>query len=216
MGFDSVPRLLMLAMVTICVSWDRPVLAEDQNAAKQATIQQAVFESPIQKGSVELALLAGFGISHDLWEGEPGIRFLVLGARLGRVLSGPRGPGFLRGNLEIAGELLPAFLVDRGDTTYGFSATLLGRHHLMPGSRWRPYIVLGVGGLSTQQLIPIDTARFNFTLQAGLGISYALNERFVLTAEYRIHHISAGVKTATENPGINSSYIQFSVTAYRW
>ncbi len=170
----------------------------------------------MHRGDKELAVLAGFGISHDLWDGEPDVRFLVLGARLGYVLSGPRGPGFLRGNLEVAGELLPVFLVDPGETTYGASATLLGRHFFMPESGCRPYAVLGIGALKTTQRIPLETASFNFTTQAGMGVRFDFHGKLAFYAEYRIHHISAGVKTATENPGVNSSYLQFSASVYRW
>jgi hypothetical protein len=37
----------------------------------------------------------------------PDTQFLVIGGRLGRVLTAAHLPGLLRGNLEIAGELMP-------------------------------------------------------------------------------------------------------------
>ncbi len=170
----------------------------------------------MHRGEMELAAITGFGFAHDLWEGEPGVRFLAFGARFGYVLSGPKGPGFLRGNLEVAGEILPAFMVDPGDTTYGAAMTLLGRHFFMPESGWRPYAVLGIGALGTLERIPLDTASFNFTTQAGMGMRFDFRGKLAFYAEYRIHHISAGHKTAVENPGINSSYVQFSASVYRW
>ncbi len=170
---------------------------------------------PIHKGSTELALLGGFGIAHEIWDGVGDMRFLVFGARIGHVVSGPRGPGFLRGNLEVSGEFLPVFLVDQGDTSYGVSATLLARHFLAPGSRWRPYVALGFGVLGTADEVPEGQTRLNFTPQIGLGISYSRSERFVLYFDYRLLHISNGGRKQP-NPGINSSTLQFSVSILRW
>jgi hypothetical protein len=155
-------------------------------------------------------------MSHDIWNGVTDTRFLVLGARFGRVLSTPRGPGFLKGNLEFSVELLPLFLVDTGDTTYGASLTFLGRHFFRPEHRFRPYAVLGLGGLRTKKRIPEEGSRSNFAPQIGLGLAYANNKRFVFYVEYRLHHISSGVQKVDGNPGINSSYIQFSLSIFRW
>lgn len=144
-----------------------------------------------QKGRMELAAIAGFGTSHGLWDGVDGARFLALGARFGRVLSEPRGPGFLQGNLELAGERLPVFLVDPGDTTYGASMTLLGRHFFMPASSWRPYAILGIGALATKRRIPEESSAINFTPQAGLGVAFNYGDSVEFYVEYRVHHISA-------------------------
>jgi hypothetical protein len=167
------------------------------------------------KGSRELAAIAGLGASHAIWDGVTGARFLSLGARLGKVVSQPRGPGVLRGNLEVAVELLPVFLTDVGETSYGASFTLLARHFFRPSSSIRPYAVLGAGALVTSHSIPEDSSRLNFTPQAGLGVSFTHGDR-AFYVEYHIHHISAGHRTPAGNPGINSSYLQFSVSLYRW
>jgi hypothetical protein len=177
--------------------------------------QPAGTVDPIQKGATELAAVIGFGLAHEIWNGVADTRFLVLGARIGHVVSGARGPGFLKGNLEISGEFLPVFLVDQGDTTYGASATLLFRHFLSPGSRWRPYVALGFGALATKRGVPEGEARVNFTPQIGLGLSYSIDERFVLYFDYRLHHMSDGGR-GNHNPGINSSFLQFSVSIFRW
>jgi hypothetical protein len=170
---------------------------------------------PIQKGSKELALLGAVAIAHEIWDGVGDIHYLVLGARIGKVLSTPRGPGFLRGNLEISGELLPVFQVYQGDSTYGFSATLLFRHFLSPGARWRPYVALGIGALGTADKVPKGFAHLNFTPQIGLGLAYSHSERFTFYFDYRLHHTSNGGRVAP-NPGINSSMMQVSVSIFRW
>jgi hypothetical protein len=202
--------VVALVVLVFCAI-GREALGSDKNDAGNQPIESG---SPIRKGAMELAFVTGFGAAHDIWGGDPDVVFLLLGGRFGRVLSGPRGPGFLKGNLEISGEVLPLFLVDQGETTYGGSLTLLGRHFLLPDSWWRPYIVLGFGVLRTVHRIPERSSKFNFTPQAGIGLAYAKNERFVFYMEYRLHHISAGA--AAINPGINSSYLQFGASVFRW
>lgn len=204
------PVILALVVVVFCAI-GRGALASDNKEADNQMIEAG---GPIQKGAMELALVTGFGAAHDIWNGDPDVVFLVLGGRFGRVLSHPSGPGFLKGNLEIAFEVLPLFLVDQGETTYGGSLTLLGRHFLLPDSRWRPYFALGFGVLRTVHRIPERSSKFNFTPQAGIGLAYANNDRFVFYMEYRIHHISAGA--SDYNPGINSSYLQFGASIFRW
>lgn len=170
---------------------------------------------PIQKSAAELALLGGVGFAHEIWDGVGDIRFYAVGVRVGRVMSNSMGPGFLKGNLEISGEFLPVFLVDQADTSYGASATFLVRHFLSPGSRWRPYVVLGLGVLGTADEVPEGQTRLNFTPQIGFGVSYSSSDRFVFYFDYRIHHISNNGRKQP-NPGVNSSYLQFSVSVLRW
>ena len=208
---------LRLSIITLALalssSGSVEALAAEENQEKEEQPARAV--DSIQKGSTELALLGGFGIAHEIWDGVGDIRFFLMGARVAHVVSGPRGPGFLRGNLEVSGEFLPVFLVDQGDTSYGASATLLARHFFAPGSRGRPYVVLGFGVLGTADEVPEGQTRLNFTPQIGLGFAYSLDERFVFYFDYRIHHISNGGRKQP-NPGINSSAFQFSVSVLRW
>jgi len=211
----SLLKTLALTAAICAIGLDAVASDDEKDATKEVESQVTDAATPMQKGDMELAAIAGFGVAHDLWEGEPDVRFLALGVRCGRVLSGPRGPGFLRGNLEIAGELLPVFLVDPGDTTYGASVTLLGRHFFMPRSEWRPYAILGIGALATKDGIPLESNGFNFTLQAGMGVRFTYENKIAFYAEYRIHHISAG-RTEAANPGVNSSYLQFSASVFRW
>ena len=207
-------RLLTIALaLALSSSGSAEVLGADENQENEE--QPARTVDSIQKGSTELALLGGFGIAHEIWDGVGDIRFYAVGVRVGRVMSNPMGPGFLRGNLEVSGEFLPVFLVDQGDTGYGASATFLARHFFAPGSRWRPYVVLGLGVLGTADEVPEGQTQLNFTPQIGLGISYSSSDRFVFYFDYRIHHISNNGRKQP-NPGINSSYLQFSVSILRW
>jgi hypothetical protein len=174
------------------------------SAADQASRRVKV---ALTKGSVEWGILAGGGIAHAIWGGRSDRQFLQLGGRLGYVLSNPILPGPLRGNLELALEALPAFVMLQERTTYGVSTALVFRHLLARGSRIRPTLSWGAGILYTGDETPPGTHRLNFTPQIGVGFDYFLRDTWAVSFEYRLHHISnAGL--APSNPGINSTVFQ--------
>lgn len=171
----------------------------------------------VYKGRKEVVAVLGVGSSHDLWGGVDHVSIFSLGGRFGYVLNDPKGPGFLKGNLEVAGELLPLFRVSLTDAaTYGVAMTVLGRHYFMPSSSWRPYVVLGFGLLSTKDGVPARASPINLTPQAGFGVTYSHRNRFSFYVEYRLHHTSAGKYEGGINPGINSSFLQFSASVIQW
>jgi hypothetical protein len=62
----------------------------------------------LSKGTWELGVFGGGGVVASL---GPDTEFLVVGGRLGRIITADHFPGWLRGNFEIAGELMPAYVV---------------------------------------------------------------------------------------------------------
>ena len=185
--------------------------ASDRNAGSANKASQSEPET-LRKGDTELGVLVEVGIAHDLG-GEGDRQFLAFGGRLGRILTEPAGPGFLRGNLEIAVELLPVFLMFQETTVYGFSSTLLLRHYFSPHRRLRPFMSLGVGALFATDPIPPQGSSFTFTPQGGFGVAWFQKPGLVYLFEYRFHHISNG-GLKLPNPGINSSTLQFGVSLF--
>jgi hypothetical protein len=167
----------------------------------------------LQKDDKEWGLLAGAGAAHD-FGGVGDRQYLSVGGRLGRVLTNPIGPGFLKGNFEVAVEILPVFLMFQEQATYGFSSSLLFRHYLAPNSKLKPLVSLGAGALFSTDPIPPETSGVNFTPQAGIGILWFPKAGLAYLLEYRLVHISSG-GLKTPNPGINSSYFQFGVSIFR-
>ena len=110
-----------------------------------------------------------------------------------------------------AGEKLE--LVLRDDDTQTSSKL---RRPSMLASNWRPYAILGIGALATKRRIPEESSPINFTPQAGLGVAFNYRNSVEFYVDYRLHHISAGRRTAAGNPGIHSSYLQFSASVVRW
>jgi len=169
-------------------------------------------EDPISKGRIEVGLLVGVAFAMELWGGLPDSEFVALGVRAGRVLTGPIGPGFLRGNFLVSVEVNPGIIFheDR-NTTYALSSGLIFRHYFAPGSRFRPFFTFGGGVLFSADPIPHDVSRVNFTPQGGGGLAIALPSGAVLSMEYRLHHMSNGTGSNL-NPGANSSEFQIGMS----
>lgn len=127
-----------------------------------------------------------------------------LGLRYGLILTAPHGPGFLRGRLEYAVEVVPAFVVwQKQNTVYGAGVNPFA-------FKWAfdthgsvvPYFELGGGTLFTNTQVPAGTSRVNFTSGGALGLHF-LRSKHNVSAEIRYMHISnAGL--ANLNPGINT------------
>ncbi len=158
------------------------------------------------KGHVEWGLAASYGRSHgsSLPERNQGI----LAVTYNRGLTGPVGPGFLRGRMGVTVELIPVFLLSQtSSTAYGAGFNLLGRHYLDTHGSVRPFITLGAGMILSEDAIPEGSAKLNFTPQAGLGIRWRTPAGRMVTVEYRFHHLS-NASRVQPNPGINSSVVE--------
>lgn len=127
-----------------------------------------------------------------------------LGGRFGLVLTSAHGPGFLRGRLEYAVDVVPAFLVSqRTGTAYGAGVNpfafkwVLVQHHNVA-----PYVELGGGTLFTNVKTPPGTSHVNFTTSGAVGLHF-LRSKYNISTELRFMHISnSGI--ANLNPGINT------------
>lgn len=127
-----------------------------------------------------------------------------IGLRYGLILTGPHGPGILRGRLEYAVEAVPSFVVfQKQNTAYGvgvnpfaFKWAFATRGNIVP------YLEIGGGTLFTNTQVPTGTSRINFTSSGAIGLHFLRSKRN-FSAELRFMHISnAGL--ATPNPGINT------------
>jgi hypothetical protein len=157
------------------------------------------------EGGHEFQIWTGGG--HGINGSQSGDGVWNVGLRYGLILTGPHGPGFLRGRLEYAVDAVPLFLVfQKTNTAYGvgvnpfaFKWALDTRRNVVP------YFEIGGGTLFTNTKVPEGTSRINFTTSAALGLHF-LQSKHNISAEVRYMHISnAGL--STPNPGINT--IQF-------
>ena len=135
----------------------------------------------------------------------------TVGARYGWVLTGPHGPGFIRGRFEYAVDAVPIFwLFQPTGTAYGAAINPFALKWVFDTrGRIVPYVELGGGALFTNVQAPPGTSRVNFTTAGALGI-HIVGERFTWSTDVRFMHISnAGISSA--NPGINTVQLRLGV-----
>lgn len=164
--------------------------------------------SPFERGTRELQLAptAFFSVGNND-HGREKLNDAGLAVRMGCMLHSPSGPGCLRGNCELLGELFATGIYEGpGDVLLG--ATVFLRYNFVqPQAAWVPYFQLGAGGVynnayqdSGQRLLGCAV---EFNLQASLGLRRMMGENraFFLEAGYR-HISNAGL--ADRNIGLNS------------
>lgn len=155
-------------------------------------------------------MIWGVAGSAGVTTGDRASGFGAAMVRMDRVVSGPRGPGWLRGQLGYALEIVPVLVLSQGEATYAAGFNLVGRHYLGSGAH-RPFVTLGAGLLVSGNEIPSDVTHLNFTPQAGFGFLFTPESGPSYSIELRLHHLSNGGR-AESNPGLNSAVVQFGVS----
>jgi lipid A 3-O-deacylase len=177
-----------------------------------STFGQSLPSDSLGKGTWELGLWTAGG--HSVSGGTSGTGVWNAGVRVGKVLTDEHGSGLLRGNLEYAVDLIPAYLlVFPHQTSYagGFDPFIL-KWNFTNGGKVAPYLEFGGGVLLSLDDVPPGTNTVNFMPQASFGVQIFTREKRAVSLAAKYVHISnAGL--ATPNPGINT--IQFSV-GYHW
>ncbi|MBZ5662897.1 MAG: acyloxyacyl hydrolase [Acidobacteriia bacterium] len=135
----------------------------------------------------------------------------IAGARYGWILTGPHGPGFLRGKFEFAVDAIPAFVVFQPtNTAYGVGLDPFAMvWNFEKHGRIVPYAELSGGVLFTNTQVPPGSSRVNFTSDGGLGLHFLLG-KLNWNADVRFMHISdAGLNAI--NPGINTVQLRLGI-----
>jgi hypothetical protein len=133
----------------------------------------------------------------------------------GRVLSGPKFSGALRGRFEWAFEATPVYAQYHPETVFGFGVSpLLWRWNFEPRGRYAPFAQLSGGALWTTHPVPERTTTANFTANAGAGVRILLKSQQALVLMYRFDHISNGNRLE-RNPGVNAHALHFGVSLLR-
>lgn len=140
-----------------------------------------------EAGSVRLDLRAGYGT--DVQDGDQWI------AQGGIGLS-----GFIEDGLALRVELNGAQIRQVEGSEQGVNVALLFEWHFLRRESWSLFLDAGAGVLFTTDDVPAGGSSFNFTPQAGLGLTAALSEDLRLVAGVKWHHIS-NANTFDENPG---------------
>jgi hypothetical protein len=155
-----------------------------------------------QQGEHEWQVWTGGG--HGINGSQQDDSVFNVGARFGLILTAPHGPGFLKGRLEYALDVIPLFCVTQANGTAcgGGVDPFAFKWILSTPRNVAPYFEIGGGTLFTNIKTPPNTSQINFTTGGALGLHF-LQSKHNLSAEIRFMHISnAGL--STPNPGINT------------
>ena len=90
-----------------------------------------------------------------------------------------------------------------GPNADGFNFTLQLRWHFFSEEKWSMFMEGGAGLLRTSAKVPSDGSKFNFTPQAGLGMSFDIGNHNRWLVGVKWHHIS-NASTYDSNPGRDS------------
>jgi lipid A 3-O-deacylase PagL len=154
-----------------------------------------------QKPSREVQVWTGGG--HSAYRGARHTSVWNAGFRYGWIVTDAHGPGFFRGRLEYAVDVVPVFLVlQPSGAVYGAGLNPIAlKWNLDVRGRVAPYFEIGVGTLFTHDRVPPGTSRVNFISSGALGVNVP-QRRTHCSAEVRYMHISNASLTG-RNRGLN-------------
>ena len=171
--------------------------------------------SLLQAGTTEWLATVGSAWGVVLFHSAGGHQYLSQTVSWGRILSGPKFPGVLRGRFEWAMEVTPVFAQYRPDDVYGLGvAPICWRWNFEPRGKYAPYAELAGGLMWSSAPVPEETTTANFTAHAGAGVRMLIRKHEALVVAYRLDHISNGNRLE-RNPGVNAHAIHVGLSLLR-
>ena len=110
---------------------------------------------------------------------------------------------FVEDNLSLDIGLLGMDVDQQGKNVDGFNFTLQLRWHFVTKETWSLFMEGGAGLLRTSDNVPAGGSKFNFTPQAGVGLSFDVGDNNRWLIGVRWHHIS-NANIYDTNPGRDS------------
>jgi hypothetical protein len=161
----------------------------------------------VDRGATEWMTTIGSAWGVVLFHSAGGHRFLSQTVSWGKVLSGTKLRGALRGRFEWAVEMMPVYGQYHPDDVYGVGVSPFAwRWNFEPHGKYAPFAELAGGLLWTSAPVPPRTTRANFTAHAGVGLRRMIRPTQALVLLYRFNHISNGNRL-DRNPGVNAHAI---------
>jgi hypothetical protein len=177
----------------------------------------------MKKGAIQIEVFGGGGTGVGA---SSDTQMMNAGVRLGKVLTGSHGSGFLRGNLEYAIDVVPLNLffqdhlntatgrLDRETVYAGSISALVLKWNFTGGKRIAPWIALEESAIFTADNVPAgDTASTNFSSGFGAGLQFFRSNGHALNFSGHMMHIS-NASIGNHNPGLNVA-MQFRL-GYQW
>jgi hypothetical protein len=165
-------------------------------------------EAPaLDRGASEWMSTIGSAWGQVVFHSAGGHRYLSQTLSWGKVLSGAKFRGVLRGRFEWAVEVTPAYAQYDPDDVYGIGVSpFVWRWNFEPHRKYAPFAELAGGLLWTTKPVPQGTTGANFTAHAGVGLRRTFRPTQALVVLYRFDHISNGNRL-DRNPGVNAHAI---------
>lgn len=170
--------------------------------------------APLSGKPWDFGLWAGGGLSVP--GGTEDTQVFNVGARVGKVLTGEHLGGFLRGQFEWSGDLMPLYyVVQPAKNAYGAAFNPVNlKWNFTSSPKIIPYLELGGGVLFTSTEVPAATSTVNFLTHAAFGLHFFQKPKHAFTLATRYEHISnAGL--SSPNPGVNTVQFTLGVNWFR-
>ncbi len=163
--------------------------------------------SALSVGATEWRTTFGTAWGVVMFHSAGGHRYVQQTISWGRILSGPKFPGLLRGRFEWAIEITPIYGQYNPDSVYGIGvAPLDWRWNFEPRGRYSPFVELAGGLMKSSGPIPPGTTSGNFIAYGGGGLRILVANNQSVVLAYRFDHISNGNRL-DRNPGVNAHAI---------
>lgn len=146
---------------------------------------------------------------------SPSGQNLVLGVRLGRVLTNEHGSGLFRGTFEMAIDVIPLdeYWINGGQYAGGIDPFIV-KWNFTHGCRNAPYAAIVGGALfSNHNLPPGDTSQINFTSGMEIGDQFFRKGTNSWDFAIKAYHLS-NASIGNHNPGLNAN-LQVTL-GYTW
>lgn len=153
---------------------------------------------PFEKGRIEVGVQTGGGITLQS-DSRSGTAFALL-PRVGYIFHEITS-GLPPSSLEIVAQPLYLRVFQDQAAHVGGLAFLL-KHNFLTRTKFTPFVNIGAGGTYTTHHTASLGSHFNFALQAGVGVQYAIGDRHVLSFEWLYQHLS-NAYIYERNPGLD-------------
>jgi hypothetical protein len=194
-------QVLVSILMTTPVGAQSPVANAPPPSPGAATLQVGPL---LEVGATEWMATFGTAYGVVVFHSAGGHQYVMQTFSWGRVLSGPKFPGALRGRFEWAVEVMPAYGQYLPDRVYGFGVLPLSwRWNFEPRGRYAPFVELSGGLMKSSGPVPPGTTSANFLAHTGGGVRVLVARQQSLVLAYRFDHISNGNRL-DRNPGVNA------------
>jgi len=198
---------------------EQPVISQQERIQQQLDVAMESLEATLEteshlriapamfQDSDDSATIATFGAEGSMrWGLLGGWGIDVKSDSNNEIAFGATWQYFIVDGFAFTPELKLWGFFQEGEDAFGGSLDFLFAWHFVMRDTWSVFVDGGVGILGTTANVPTGGSEFNFTPQAGVGVTFDIgnNNRWVVGVRW--HHISnAGLYS--ENPGRDSVYV---------